>query len=651
MNNVRTIALTVATIFVLQGCGSLTPHTASWEYTGGPYAQNVTALLADARRPGQLLAGLSTGEVFASTDGGRTWTKVSVLVPRVPILTIVQHPERDGEFFCPTAAGIFATTDGGRSWRLGGPRSEDGKPMECGALAIDPWNPAVRYAGTGEQGIYKSTDGGVTWSPAGRLSDTLRSVAGVSAIAVDQTRPDVVYAAVQGAGIIKTTDAGATWRSMTPGLSSLTTVMTHVLVHARDGNRVLYATDAGTIALSNDGGETWRVTRQEDEAWRILTLSSDPADPDVVYAGAENGLLKSGNFGSSWSLPVPSLPLIATSAAAARSQEGSRVYAFGPGLGLRVSTDGEPGWARADSLLGGAAVSFLAGNTTGDLVFAAVGPALLRHDRNAGGWVPASSGLSGGMITSIAFDADSANTVFAISTGGAFKSVNRGEAWKPIARNVRMSARFIDSHPTIRTRMIAAGPLGIFVSTDKGNSWTQAKPQGNKLNIHQLMFTPTNAGIIHATSPGQGILTTGDGGLRWNPSRYGLTTDTILAVTLDAPSPSTYFAWGANGEAYRSGNRGLEWERLPPPWKPGSALKIAYDRLEPYSAIAVVNSKEIYYTRTGGRQWYLLEPNAQSQDVATLHWNARTAVLYVGTADRGIYRVDLGEVIDETLRE
>jgi photosystem II stability/assembly factor-like uncharacterized protein len=214
-----------------------------------------------------------------------------------------------------------------------------------------------------------------------------------------------------------------------------------------------------------------------------------------------------------------------------------------------------------------------------------------------------------------------------------------------------MSARFIDSHPTIRTRMIASGPLGIFVSTDKGNSWTQAKPQGNKFNIQKLMFTPTNAGIIHATAPGHGILTTGDGGLRWNQSRYGLTTDTILAVTLDAAAPAMYYAWGANGEAYRSTNRGLEWERLPPPWKPGSDLKITSDRLEPYSAIAVVNSREIYYTRSGGRLWYLLGSNAPNRDVATLHWNSRTGVLYVGTADQGIYRVDLRELIEETLQE
>ena len=651
MKTASALALTIAVLLALQGCGSLSPPMASWEDTGGPYAQNVTALLADARRPGRLMAGLSTGEVFLSTDGGRSWGKIAAFVPRVAITKIIQHPERDEEFFSPTEAGLFASTDGGKLWNVAGPRSGEGKSLECRAFAIDPWNPLVRYAGTAERGIFKTGDGGITWSPAGRMNDTLITVTEVFDIAVDHTRPDVVFAAVQGAGIIKSTDAGATWRRMTPGISSITTVTTHVLVNARDGSRVLYATDAGTIALTTDGGETWRVTRQEDEAWRILTLSSDPGSPDIVYAGAENGLLTSTNFGSSWSLPAPSLPLIATSVASARTPEGSRIYVYGSGLGVRVSGDGGTRWERADSLLGGAAVSFLAGNTSGDLVFAAVGPALLRHDRGAGVWVPASSGLSGGTITSLAFDADSVNTVFAISTGGAFKSSNRGETWKPIARNVRMSARFIDSHPTIRTRMIASGPLGIFVSTDKGSSWTQAKPQGNKFNIQQLMFTPTNAGIIHATAPGHGILTTGDGGLRWNQSRYGLTTDTILAVTLDAAAPTTYYAWGANGEAYRSTNRGLEWERLPPPWKPGSDLKIAYDRLEPYSAIAVVSSREIYYTRTGGRQWYLLGSNAPNRDVATLYWNSRTAVLYVGTADLGIYRVDLGELIEETLRE
>src|SRR5438128_379966 len=36
---------------------------------------------------------------------------------------------------------------------------------DVGALAVDPSNPSIVYAGTYKGGVFKSTDGGQTWSP------------------------------------------------------------------------------------------------------------------------------------------------------------------------------------------------------------------------------------------------------------------------------------------------------------------------------------------------------------------------------------------------------------------------------------------------------------------------------------------------------
>jgi photosystem II stability/assembly factor-like uncharacterized protein len=629
---------------LLTGCGTGSLMAPDWEFTGGPNAQNVSALFADERNPGTLFAGLTTGEVYQSIDSGGIWRKISALVPRAPIRRFMQDPDSLSVFFALTDVGVYFSADGGKHWNATGP-SRGGNRLPCRMLAIDPWKASVRYAGTAGAGIFKSTDGGLSWNEANGEVDSLLSRGDVYDLKIAPSRPDVVFAAVFGLGIVRTTDGGNSWERLTPQFSPLTPAATHILVHSRDDARVLYATDAGTIGRSVDRGDHWTITKQEDEAWRVLTLNPDPLDPDVIYAGAENGVLISSNFGASWSQPLSTLPMIATSVAAAPAQPRSRLFAFGPGLGLQTSANGGATWEHADRQLGGAAVSFVNCDPRGEKVFAAVGAALLRLDPASASWIPASSGLSGGDVTSIAFDIDSSNAIFATSTGGVFKSTDAGLHWKPIARNVRMSARFIETHPTIHTRMFASGAQGIFVSTDKGNSWSQAKPQGSKFSFDALTFTPTNAGVIHASTDALGVLLTSDGGIRWEQSRYGLTSDAIMAITMDSESPKTYFAWTPRGECFISVNKGLEWNRFNPPWKTGDSLNLAYDRLEPYSVVALVNGKDVYYSRTGGQEWLQVLSGGPRHDVKAMHWNAQSGMLYIGTADRGIYRLNLSPAV------
>jgi photosystem II stability/assembly factor-like uncharacterized protein len=639
----------IAFLPLLAGCGASSSMLPNWESTGGPHGQNVSALLADARNPYHLFAGLTTGELYESMDSGSAWTKISVLVPRSPIRFILQDPDSMSVLLVASDAGLVVSTDRGRLWSPAGPTRE-GRQLPCRTLAIDPWSPATRYAGTIGGGIFKSTDRGATWNAA-NATDTLLSVAEVNDVKIAPSRPDLVFAAVSGMGILRSSDGGGSWERLTPQFTPLTPAATHVLVHRKDDARVLYATDIGTIGRSSDRGDHWTIMKQEDEASRVLSLTADPQDPDLIYAGAENGLLVSTNFGSSWSQPLSTLPSIPISVAAVPGHPKPRLYIFGPGLGLQASGDGGGTWEHADRSLGGAAVSFVTTDPRGEKVFAAVGVALLRLEPLSGSWIPASSGLTGGDVTSLAFDVDSSNVIFATTTGGAFKSSDNGAHWKPIARNVRMSARLIDTHPTIHTRMLASGPLGIFVSTDKGNSWSQAKPQGNKFTLEALTFTPTNAGIIHAATKSLGVLLSKDGGIRWEQSRYGLTSDNIMAITMDGESPRTYYAWTPGGECFASINKGLEWNRFNPPWKAGDIVKLAHDRLQPYSVVSLVNGQDIYYSRTGGRSWLQIRSGNPRLDVNQTHWNARTETLYVGTADQGIYRLNLGPLIEEYATE
>lgn len=134
----------------------------------------------------------------------------------------------------PTIAnGVFKSIDGGASWvhmsngmpRYGGPSSSNWDVL---ALAINPANPQVIYAGTSNLyagaatgNVYKSTNGGASWSPAST------GIAGqdVRALFIDpaDASGDTIYAGTGGdganpGGVYRSTNGGTSWNSISLGL-------------------------------------------------------------------------------------------------------------------------------------------------------------------------------------------------------------------------------------------------------------------------------------------------------------------------------------------------------------------------------------------------------------------------------------------------
>jgi hypothetical protein len=129
-------------------------------------------------------------------------------------------------------------------------------------IAIDPsgGDNRVMYIATANGGVWKTTNGGASWQP---ISDFLPSSA-VGAVAIDPGDPNIVYAGTgnlfepsempKSTGLFKSVDGGSTWAHMDGGL--------HATVFANNGinriicptpNTVLVGTDIG-LFFSKDGG-------------------------------------------------------------------------------------------------------------------------------------------------------------------------------------------------------------------------------------------------------------------------------------------------------------------------------------------------------------------------------------------------------------
>src|SRR5262249_41817919 len=55
------------------------------------------------------------GHVFKTTNGGQTWTDISVNLPNIPTNAILIDP-RTGTIYVGTDTGIYDTSDGGNTW-------------------------------------------------------------------------------------------------------------------------------------------------------------------------------------------------------------------------------------------------------------------------------------------------------------------------------------------------------------------------------------------------------------------------------------------------------------------------------------------------------------------------------------------------------
>jgi photosystem II stability/assembly factor-like uncharacterized protein len=229
------------------------------------------------------------------------------------------------------------------------------------ALAVDPGNTAVVYAGTDGGGVWKTTNGGAAWTP---LTDQQASL-GISSLALDPSNSATIYAGTGGsaayaAGILKSTDAGDTWTQITGPFvpPDFNATISAIAVNSSDDQIVLAGAQGLGVYRSTDGGTTWTsVPTSTNNYGQVLEVFFDPSNPTTAYASVEGqGVYKSADTGRSWSpingsgsnsLPIASMGLI--DIAIAPSAPGT-IYAAlktnttGLLLGFYKTTDGGATW-------------------------------------------------------------------------------------------------------------------------------------------------------------------------------------------------------------------------------------------------------------------------------------------------------------------
>ncbi len=278
-----------------------------------------------AKEPASKEAGITS-----STFSGLSFRSIGPAWCSGRISDFAVNPQNHSEIYVGVAAGnIWKTTNNGTTWS---PVFDKYGAYAIGCLEMDPENPFVIWAGTGENnhqrqlgygdGVYKSEDGGASWKNMG-----LKESRQIGMIAIDPRNTDVVYVAAEGSiwgpggerGLYKTTDGGNTWNKVLE--ISENTGVNNVILDPRNPD-VIYATSEqrrrhvytkigggpeSAVYKSKDAGKTWNNIMKGLPTVDIggMGIAISPVNPDVLYliveaAGESSGFYRSVNRGASW---------------------------------------------------------------------------------------------------------------------------------------------------------------------------------------------------------------------------------------------------------------------------------------------------------------------------------------------------------------
>ncbi|HWQ32313.1 MAG TPA: hypothetical protein VNQ79_05475 [Blastocatellia bacterium] len=538
--------------------------------------------------------------------------------PRVAVSgrvsTIIPDPGYNGTtnqtvYLGAAQGGVWRSRDGGATWT---PMTDDQPSLAMGALAIDPTNPNIIYAGTGEghrsadsyygAGLLKSADGGATWTlitgPVSAAEPRLPAFqnAAIAQIVIDPAAPATLFlcttfgntagasggsgqAPLGQAGLWKSTDGGMNWRNVDPGGTNGMFSAHDVLIDPLNHNRVFAAMRTIGLYRSAAGGEpgTWErlagglpdpTDNTSNSPFRRIALAAGPpvapstnATIYAAYAGRDDNLLgifRSTDGGTTWTkVNSPQTQGQANYNLALATDPGdSSVVYYGTQVN-NVNTGGTL-WRSRDG-----------GQTWTDL--------------------SAGNGASGGLHADthwIAVSPANRNVLFTANDGGVWRTDNATAdtvAWTSLNRSLNLTQfQSVALHPTDPNLLIGGTQDN---GTNRYNGqpeWFQARggdggfaliDQSNPQVIYHTFFNQNNE---NSQRPQIGLEVSFNGGTTW--TRRGCFNCTAAQGNFNPADRVSFYApmaqhtgfTGANGNViyfgthrlYRSADQGATWTGL-----------------------------------------------------------------------------------------
>jgi photosystem II stability/assembly factor-like uncharacterized protein len=181
------------------------------------------------------------------------------------------------------------------------------------AIAVDPNDSNIIYAGAAAGGVWKTIDGGVNWEPK---SDFLAGL-GVTDIIIDPSNSDIIYYAtgdvdagdISSIGLYRSFDGGESWAVTALGDINITSVLLEDDYYIGDititpSNGAIFVTILNLVLKSTDDAKSFTPVTT-GSPWPLGGVIFDPSNENnIIVSNDRGGLFASTNNGDSFTRVV-----------------------------------------------------------------------------------------------------------------------------------------------------------------------------------------------------------------------------------------------------------------------------------------------------------------------------------------------------------
>jgi photosystem II stability/assembly factor-like uncharacterized protein len=505
--------------------------------------------------------------VYKSIDGGLTWNQSLFVNDSTGAIDLLINPQNPQILYAATwnrirnnhqslvygpDAGIYKSTNGGGTWTeltIGLPAGD----MSRIGLTMSTINPdkiwAVYIDNTLDiQGIYRTDNGGSSWTTLNTPGFGVMGGFGwyFGRIQVSPVNDNELW--LCAVDIYKTTDGGNNWSSAS-GFSS-PHADKHDIIYKSPNNWIL-ATDGG-IYETPDGGQSWSDIDliPNNQFYRI---TYNPHIPGHYTGGVQDNGTNTGN-----AFAVNNWQQI-------YGADGfqTRYHPFDPDIfyvewqngNINVTTDGGLSYSDATSGIDPSDrrswdMPYIMNQNDPDELYTGTYRIYKNSNGPFGTWTAISPDLTDGVIfgdrfhtiTAVGLSEVNSNYIIAgTSDGNVWISTTAGVNWNNVTAG--LPDHFVTSvHFSPNTQNLAYATHSgykendfiphVYKTTDNGATWTDISGNLPQLAVNDLLTYPGNDSILFVATDG-GVYGTVDAGISWNRIGNNLPVVAVFDIDLD----------------------------------------------------------------------------------------------------------------------
>jgi photosystem II stability/assembly factor-like uncharacterized protein len=628
--------------------------------------------LVYAAAPGHTWGYSGDRGLFKTTDGGKTWTKLAGGLPndgKTGAIDLVMHPDNPDILFVAfwqrlrqpwrfdsggPNGGIFKTTDGGKTWNKLTQGLPEGDLGRIG-IAICRTKPDILMAVV-EHG----------YQPRPTLRSGGQARPGMSG---GEPNPDYEDMTKLGTGIYRSEDGGSSWKYMNR-MNNRPFYYSHIYINPFEDEWVYFMTSS--FNFSKDGGKTWGQIGGLHPDFHTMWL--DPTNKNRFYVGQDGGASLTHDHGETWlfydnlcfsqfyavsaDLRDPyhvfgGLQDNGTWGGPSMSREGSILtdfwYNIGGGDGFFTQND-PTDWRTIYLESQGGAISRVNIETrarrsirprTTNIVnykdyFPPSPPAKKTPQAKPGQAAQQTRQQQRGPFrfnwsSPILISPHNPHTIY-FGGNHLFKSLNRGDSWLIVSPD-------LSTNDPVKTDRNTGG-----ITPDITGAETHC-------TIISVSESPLKPGLLWVGTDDGNIQITRDGGVKWTnvrPNLKGVPEHTWVSrveasrfdegtcyVTFDGHRSDDFHPY-----VFKTVDYGMTWTNITSNLPDGHCVYVIREDLINKNLLFVGTEFSVFFSRDGGKTWYDLGLNMPTVAFHDLVIHPRDNDLIAGTHGRGIWILD-----------